>query len=87
MLRVVTTTHDHGNSSMNEQRNQRFLKLPAVKARTCLSRSAIYQLMAQHQFPRCVSLSPPPGRAVAWVESEIDAWIAARITQRRAVAR
>lgn len=51
------------------------LRLPAVKAKAKLSRSTIYRLMEAGQFPLAVKISV---RAVAWVESEIDAWLAAR---------
>ena len=35
--------------------------------------------MSQKRFPRPTKLGP---RAVAWVESEVDAWIDARIAER-----
>ena len=48
------------------------LRLPKVKARTGLSRSTIYLRMSEGQFPRPISLG---GRAVGWVESDIDEWL------------
>lgn len=59
------------------------LRLPAVKARTGLSRSTIYVRIAQGRFPRPVSLS---ARAVGWVEVEIDGWVRARIDESRKAA-
>lgn len=59
------------------------LRLPAIKARTGLSRSTIYLRVAQGAFPKQVSLG---GRAVGWLESEIDAWLTARIEARRKTA-
>ncbi|MGB8031307.1 MAG: AlpA family transcriptional regulator [Terracidiphilus sp.] len=56
------------------------LRLPAVKMRTGLSRSSIYQWIAKGQFPAPVSLR---ARAVGWVESEVDEWIARRIAENR----
>jgi prophage regulatory protein len=56
------------------------LRLPAVKSRTGLSRSTIYLLISRDKFPKSVSLGE---RAVGFVESEIDAWIAQRITTSR----
>ncbi|TKE94516.1 AlpA family transcriptional regulator [Vibrio kanaloae] len=50
----------------------RFLKLKEVMQKTALSRSAIYRRMNEDQFPQSISLG---GRAVAWVESEVDAWM------------
>jgi prophage regulatory protein len=55
------------------------LRLPAVKSRTGLSRSTIYLHIAQGTFPAPVSLGE---RAVGWIESEIDEWIARRIAER-----
>ena len=48
------------------------LRLPAVKARTGLSRSTIYLRIAQGGFPQPVSLG---GRAVGWIEAEVQAWV------------
>lgn len=52
------------------------LRLPTVKARTGLSRSTIYLRVAEGTFPRPVSLG---GRAVGWVESEIQQWLEQQI--------
>lgn len=51
------------------------LKLPAVKQKTQLSRSSIYRLEAQGQFPKRVRLCPG-GSATGWYEHEIDEWLA-----------
>ena len=60
------------------------IRLDEVRARTGLSRSGIYQKVSEGQFPKPVAIG---SRAVAWVESEIAAWIQARIDgSRRAVA-
>ncbi|HEY8606311.1 MAG TPA: AlpA family transcriptional regulator [Noviherbaspirillum sp.] len=53
------------------------LRLPEVKARTGLSRSSIYNAIKAGTFPAHVSLG---ARAVGWVSTEIDEWIAARIS-------
>ena len=52
-----------------------FLRLPAIMRATGLSRSTLYRLIANEQFPRPVQLGP---RAVAWRRSDLDAWSAAR---------
>jgi prophage regulatory protein len=58
-----------------------FLRLPAVIARTGLSRSTIYeQMQTAARFPRPVKLGP---RAVGWLESEVNAWLKARIGEDR----
>jgi prophage regulatory protein len=56
------------------------LRLPAVKARTGLSRSTIYLKASAGSFPRPVSLG---ARSVGWLESEIEDWIARRVKQSR----
>ena len=59
------------------------LRLPAVKARTGLSRSTIYLRVSEGAFPKPVSLG---GRAVGWVESEIQQWLEQRIEASRKAA-
>ncbi len=56
------------------------LRLPAVKARTGLSRSSIYLRVAQREFPTAISLGP---RAVGWLESEVETWLQNRIERSR----
>ena len=56
------------------------LRLPAVKDRTGLSRSTIYLRISQGKFPKPVSLG---GRAVGWVEVEIEDWLNQQITTSR----
>lgn len=58
----------------------RFLRLPEVLARTGLSRSTIYVRLDQGRFPRPVSLG---GRAVGWIEAEVDEWIREQIEASR----
>ena len=58
----------------------RSLRLPEVLARTGLSRSTIYVRLDQGRFPRPVSLG---GRAVGWIEAEVDEWIRERIDESR----
>ena len=59
------------------------LRLPAVKARTGLSRSTLYQKIASGDFPKPIHLG---SRAVGWVESEVDDWLAQRLAQAREAA-
>lgn len=51
----------------------RFLKLKEVMQKTALSRSAIYRKMNDDEFPKSIGLGD---RAVAWVEGEVDEWMA-----------
>lgn len=57
---------------------KRLLRRPEVEHLTGYSRSTIYRLMDIGQFPRPVRLSP---RSVAWLESDIQAWIDSRIAE------
>ena len=59
------------------------LRLPIVKARTGLSRSTIYQRVSAGTFPKPVNLG---ARAVGWLESEIDEYLAALIERSRKIA-
>lgn len=52
-----------------------------VETRTGLSRSTIYARIAAGTFPSPIDLGG--GRAVAWLESDIDAWIRQRIFESR----
>ena len=56
------------------------LRLPAVKARTGLSRSTIYLRMSEGRFPAPIALG---GRAVGWIEAEIQKWLEDRIQASR----
>ena len=56
------------------------LRLPAVKARTGLSRSTIYLRVSQGRFPKPISLG---GRAIGWVEAEVSDWLNQRIEASR----
>ena len=57
----------------------KMLRRPIVEDMTGLGRSTIYDLMAKGQFPRPVKLT---GRAVAWPESEVAAWLESRKADR-----
>ena len=55
------------------------VKRPEVEAATGLSRSSLYRLAAEGQFPRPIKLG---ARAVGWRADEIAAWIEARTAER-----
>jgi prophage regulatory protein len=55
------------------------LRRPDVRARTGLSDTRIDELEKKGRFPQRVQVS---SRAIAWVQSEIDAFIAERIAAR-----
>ena len=58
-----------------EPRAATVLRLPAVMARTGLSRSTIYERIAAGTFPPQVRLGP---RAAGWYEDEVDRWVRSR---------
>jgi prophage regulatory protein len=58
---------------------ERLIKLSEVVSVTGLSRSRIYQLINEGRFPENVPLG---GRAVAWVESEVQRWVSGVISRR-----
>ena len=49
-----------------------------VAARLSVSRSHLYALMSKHDFPVPVKV----GGRTTWLETEVDAWIAARVEAR-----
>jgi prophage regulatory protein len=56
--------------------SENLIRLSEVLRRVPYSRSTIYLKVARKEFPKPVSLG---SRAVAWLESEVDNWIATRI--------
>lgn len=60
-----------------------FLRLPAVKAVTGLSKTTLYALIHEKSFPAPVHLGP---RTVAWVKSEVRQWAVARVQASRSAA-
>lgn len=57
----------------------KLIKLREVIERTSRPRTRIYLDIKAGTFPAPVKIGP---RGIAWVENEIDAWIAARIADR-----
>ena len=57
----------------------RLLRLPATLDRVALGRSAWLDLVREGNAPRPVKI----GRASAWVESEVSAWLHERIRNGR----
>ena len=56
------------------------LRLPTVITRTGLSRSTIYLRISEGSFPKPVSLG---GRAVGWIEEEVNGWLNQQIKSSR----
>jgi prophage regulatory protein len=57
------------------------LRRKQVESRTGLSRSTIYARISEGSFPHPINLGG--GRAVGWLESEINEWLQSRIQQSR----
>ncbi|MDG6079783.1 AlpA family transcriptional regulator [Erythrobacter litoralis] len=55
--------------------SDRFLRRPAVEEETGLSRSAIYRMMLEGEFPRPIRIGK---QAVAWRQSAIEQWKSSR---------
>lgn len=68
------------NDPIAPPKPSRLLRLAEVIERVGLGKSAIYTRIRAKAFPGQVDL----GGVSVWVESEIDAWIAARIAERNA---
>ena len=66
-------------ASYEPQNPVRILRLPEVMSRVGLCRASVYQQMVAGTFPRQIPLGL---RAVGWLESEISAWLFARIHAR-----
>lgn len=54
----------------------RFLSEADVRLRTSLSRSSLWRLRRNSEFPEPVQLT---AQRVGWLEADIDAWISARV--------
>ncbi|HGA9036601.1 TPA: helix-turn-helix transcriptional regulator [Salmonella enterica subsp. enterica serovar Java] len=58
---------------------QSLIRLTEVQRRTGYSKAWIYRLMSNREFPASVKIG---SRAIGFVESEVDEWIAERIAAR-----
>lgn len=58
---------------------EKFLSLREVLVRTSLSKTHTYRLINAGYFPRPVPLGP---HRVAFLESEVEAWMAERVARR-----
>ena len=62
-------------------RTSKILRLKQVLSRVGISRAQLYALKKDGRFPQNFSLSGPSGRAVGWLESDIDNWVTSRAEQ------
>lgn len=57
--------------------NEALCRLPAVLDRVGTSKTTVYGMIKMGTFPAPVKIGQ---RAVAWRRSEVDAWIASRVS-------
>jgi prophage regulatory protein len=81
--RHETVGHSVSVSSMPQSARQRILTYPQLKPEKGVpwTRQYLSRLEAAGKFPRRVQLGP---NTVAWVEAEIDEWLAGRAAEREA---
>lgn len=73
------------SNAVNDCRHlgQRVLSLAEVCVKTGLSRSTIYELINSGDFPAPIKLT---ARRSAWLLSEVDAWLDAKLAERDAAS-
>ena len=60
----------------------KILRLPSIIELTGLSRSTIYLRISKGEFPAPISLG---GRAVGWVEGDVENWLCEKVEASRGV--
>lgn len=68
------------NREPKRSKSTAFMLRADVLEETTLSKSVLRRLMLRDQFPRPVKLAP---NRVAWVRSEVTAWVDARMRDRQ----
>lgn len=63
---------------MPQEKTTSLIRLPEVRQRTGLSRSAIYALMREGRFPAQTKIGL---RCSAWSADEISEWVSERLTE------
>ena len=59
-------------------RSTKFLRLPSVIDKVGLSRSQIYKLIQQGEFPEPVKIGP---KISVWIEEKLEVWMDAQVPQ------
>jgi prophage regulatory protein len=75
---TTMNTNHRSYSDMENVTNIRTLRMKDLPSKVGFQPSTIYGLIAQGKFPKPYKLAPG-GRAAGWQETEIDAWITARV--------
>jgi prophage regulatory protein len=68
---------DEGMNEAPDKSGMRLLRLRDVQHRVSLGRSTIYRWMDEGKFPRPHPIS---NHSIRWLESDIDKWIASKIS-------
>lgn len=72
----------HSPQQINQAADDlRLIRLNQVMTKIGMGRSWVYAKVAEGAFPQPVNFG---GRAVAWLESEVDAWILEQVASRKA---
>lgn len=69
------------HAAFTENTEVRILRRKKVEARTGLSRSTLYALIAANKFPKPIQLTG--AQSVGWIESEVDNFLRERIAASR----
>lgn len=80
MIEPAASAESQGPSDTRRNTPIRMLPVDQVVGLTGLSKTRVYVLQRNGDFPMRVQLTP--GR-VAWVEADVQAWLAARIASNR----
>ena len=72
-----------GTLSRHEPSTPRLIRANEVLSQTGVTRTHLYRLMAAGKFPRSIRVTEGTS---AWIESEVQQWIADRIATSRGVA-
>ena len=71
-------------SAESEKEPMKFLRMKQVMELTGLSRTGVYLSVERGEFPQPIKLGC---KAIAWVESEVNAWMKDRAENHRAPIR
>lgn len=83
-IATVLRGNNHGQRYLkNEIAGERLIRVPEVLSRVGFSRTTLYERIKEGSFPDRVKIGL---RSVAFVESEIDAWIEKMIAESRCVS-
>lgn len=78
---MYKSKNKHDQLYQDKYQSKRLIRIREVIQLTGISKSYIYQLCNNNQFPQSISLIPG-GSSVAWIESEVLNWIDERIQDR-----